>query len=362
MPKITLSILVSIVFFQLAYSQVYQSAESVEYDPVNQQWLIANGNILTDDGNGNLGFFGSASASHGIEVLGNVIYGNNSNIVRAYDLSTTELLGSITISGAIFLNGMTNDGGTNIYVSDFSTKKIHRIDVSDPANMIQEVIVDNTGSTPNGIVYDGENNRLLMVSWGNNAAIRAIDLSDNSITTIVSTNLGNIDGIDEDNEGNYYLSSWSPSAQISKFDKDFANPLEVISTPFINNPADIGYSLELDTLAIPIGNDVVFVGFESPMDSMPVSTRFVEEKEVNFQVYPNPVSNHSFIQFELQQPSAIRLDLLDNKGSLIHTLLNQEHTSGIHKVLFTGHNLSQGVYYCRLEIDNKIVTKPIIVL
>ena len=67
-------------------------------------------------------------------------------------------------------------------------------------------IVSNTVSTPNGIVYDGENNRLIFVNWGSNAAIKAVDLSDNSVSTLTTTTLGNCDGIDNDSYGNYYVS------------------------------------------------------------------------------------------------------------------------------------------------------------
>ena len=47
----------------LLMSQNYQSAESVEYDSVNSQWLVANGSrIIADDGAGNLSFFGTGNA------------------------------------------------------------------------------------------------------------------------------------------------------------------------------------------------------------------------------------------------------------------------------------------------------------
>ncbi len=350
-------------FFCLSFTftQTYQNAESVEYDPVNNRWLVSNGNnIIADDGYGNLSFFSSGSAGFGMEVLGNTIFGIDDGVIRGFDLNTESELGSLSIPGTSFLNGMTNDGVDKLYVTDFAADKIYRIDVSDVTNMTYEEIVSNTGSTPNGIIYDGINNRLIFVNWGANAPIKAVDLNDNSVSTIIPTTLGNIDGIDEDSDGNYYISSWSP-AQISKFDPDFAEPLEVISTPFIDRPADIGYSLQNDTLGIPIGDDVVFVGL-APEDTTTTSLSDLELNKLNFKIFPNPLSHQSFIQFELEQSEIIQLEVLDQNGKVVQTMLSGNQLAGIHKVLFAGHNLAHGLYYCRLRVDESVVTRQMILV
>ncbi|MFT5384648.1 MAG: hypothetical protein ACI8VT_002201 [Saprospiraceae bacterium] len=360
MKKLLLLSFAWFIYLGSSLAQNYQSAESAEYDPVNKQWLVANGgNIIEDDGYGNLSFFLAGNASHGMEVLGNVLFAIDNNVIRAYDLDTEALVGTLTIPGVSFLNGMTNDGVSNLYVTDFGAGKIYKVDVSDFNNMTYEEIVSNTNSTPNGIVYDGDNNRLIFVNWGSNAAIKAVDLNDNTVSTILTTNLQNIDGIDEDNEGNYYIASWNPD-QISKFDKDFANPLEVITTPFINNPADIGYSLQNDTLAIPVGNNVVFVSF-APEDSTTATQNLIEE-DFQFMVYPNPISDQSYIQFELTHSEAINLQILNQQGKVIRTLLNGTQSLGTHKILFAGHDLLAGVYYCRMEMEGKNVVRKLVVL
>jgi type IX secretion system substrate protein/SMP-30/gluconolaconase/LRE-like protein len=360
MKKLLLLSLASFICFSSSFAQNYQNAESVEYDPVFKRWLVSNGNnIIEDDGYGTLSVFSPDNASHGMEVLGNKLYAIDGDKIRVFDLELQVMQGFVTISGASFLNGMTSDGGNNLYVTDFGAGKIYKVDVTFYYDMTYEEIVSNTNSTPNGIVYDGDNNRLIFVNWGSNAAIKAVDLSDNTVSTILTTNLANIDGIDEDNEGNYYISSWNPQ-QISKFDKDFANPLEVITTPFINNPADIGYSLQNDTLGIPIGNNVVFVSFVEE-DSMVATNNLIEE-ELAFTVYPNPISDQSYIQFELTKSEVIELEILDQQGKTIQTLLNGIQSSGNHKVLFAGHDLAVGIYYCRLEISGKSIVRKLVVL
>jgi hypothetical protein len=343
--------------FQLQ-AQNYQSAESVEYDPINKQWLASNGNnIIANDGYGNLSFFGNGSATHGLEVMDEVLFAIDGSVLRAFNLNTEDEISSVTITGASFLNGITNDGVSNIYITDFSAKKIYRVDVSDLQNMTFEIIVNNTGSTPNGIIYNGENNRLIFVSWGSSAAIKAVDLNNNDVSTILTTNLGNIDGIDDDNDGNYYISSWSPT-RISKYDKDFANPPETISTPFINNPADIGYSKEADTLAIPIANNVVFVGFENDTT---VSVQILQNEEFSLTVFPNPVTDQSYVEFELENNQELNLQIFDNQGKLVKTLLTGLQPFGKHKVLLAGLGLPSGIYHLNLQTSAATVTKKLII-
>lgn len=297
MKKIQLFVFLIIGAFQLQ-SQTLTQIESVEYDASQNRFFISNGNsIIARASNGDLSFFGSEGATHGMEVLGNHLFTIDGTTIRGFELDTENEVMALNISGANFLNGMTNDGVSNLYVTDFSGKKIYKIDVADLSNPSFEIIVNNTISTPNGIVFDGANNRLIFVNWGNNAPIKAVDLTDNSVSTIVSTSVGNIDGIDEDNEGNYYIAYWNPS-QIAKYDNAFANPPEIVSTPFLNNPADICYAKEIDTLAIPhypSGTDqVVFVGFAPDTIS---SIYDIFSNDFELEVFPNPVTENSVIRF-----------------------------------------------------------------
>lgn len=352
------SILICSIYSVQLIAQNYQSAESTEYDPINKQWLTSNGStIIADDGHGNLSFFGNAVGSHGLEVVDTVLFAIANSVIRAYNLYTADEIGSITIPTTFFLNGITSDNESNLYVTDFSTKKIYRVDISDLQNMTYEEIVSNTVTTPNGIIHDGDNNRLIFVSWGNNAPIKAVDLSNYQVSTILTTNLGNIDGIDDDNDGNYYISSWSPD-RITKYDPGFANLPETITTPAISNPADIGYSKETDTLGIPIGSDVVFVGFESDTT---VNVLNLTDQPLHFSISPNPVTDQSFVQFELKKNQTINLQVIDNHGRIVKKLLSGEQPLGKHKVLLAGLDLPPGIYYLHLQSKRETASQKMIV-
>ncbi len=237
--------------------QTPTSIEAVEYDPAGDRWFVSNGaTLLVTEGPGaGWEVFGTAQATHGMEVVDGMLVAIGGNVLRAYDLASAELLGSLSIPGASFLNGMGSMPGT-LVVSDFGNGRIHRIDVSDPAAM-QATLLATVPGSPNGVVIDEAGGRAIVVMWGTNADVLAVDLATGAVTTLINgTGLGNLDGIDVDGEGRYYISSWSP-ARITRYPADFSTPETVVSSG-LASPADISYAVALDTLAVAnSGNDVV---------------------------------------------------------------------------------------------------------
>lgn len=358
MRKIQLFVFLFLATFQLQ-SQTLNNIESVEYDASQNRFFVSNGNnIIARASNGDLSVFGAEGASHGMEVLGNHLFVIDGSTIRGFELDTENEVMTLQVNNAAFLNGLTNDGVSTLYATDFSNKTIYKIDVSDLSNPSHEIIVSNTVSTPNGIIYDGDNNRLIFVNWGNNAPIKAVDLSDNSVSTILTTSVGNIDGIDEDNEGNYFISYWSPD-KIAKYDNAFANPPEVISTPFLNSPADICYAKEIDTLAIPhSGNVVTFVGFETDTIS---SIYDIFSDDFELEVFPNPVTENSVVRFSLDKKTTLQLSIFNHEGKLVKTLLQGQQMKGEHTISFAGIAIASGNYWLSLDSSNGKKTIPIFI-
>lgn len=327
------------------FAQSFQQIESVEYDPVNGQWLVSNGSsIIADNGQGDLSYFGSASATHGMEVLNGVLYAIGNNIIRAYDLSDASLLSTTSISGASFLNGMTNDGSNRLWVSDFSNGNIIELDVTDPADP-QYSVVANSGGSPNGIVYDEENNRCVLVRWGNNAAIQAMDLDTYDISTIINSGLGNLDGIDRNSEGDYFVSSWSPN-RITRYSSDFSVS-ETVTSMGLSSPADICYALENDTLAVPnSGNETVsYISFvETSVDEI------ITENELN--IWPNPGTGPVQLGFYLSAAEQVSVTVYDLNGKVIMNESNVFFPQGKNRLILN-EEFSAGQYLIELIAGNQ---------
>jgi hypothetical protein len=342
----------------LMVGQTLNTIESVEYDPINGAWLVSNnGSIISQDHFGNLTYFseGTASAAYGMEVIGdNVFVIKSSGTLAGYNLTTGDEVLSMSL-GMNFANGMASDGVSRLWISDFTGGKIAEIDVSDLDNPTMENVVNFITTTPNGIVYDESGNRLLFVNWASNAPVTAVDLTDYSTSDIINTGLANCDGIDDDNDGNYFISSWSPT-RITKYSPDFASS-EIISVPGLDLPADISYSKEVDSLAIPnVGtSEAIIIGFgPTSIDDLPKKNGF-------FSVYPNPITNQSAAHFSLATSANVKMEIRDVQGKLISTLVEENLAPGKHRILFAGLNLEQGYYICNAETEGNSFLFPFIV-
>ena len=183
-----------------AHAQTPTSVEAAEYDPNSDRWFVSNGSsiLVTSDLGESWTVFGNGGATHGMEVLGSALFVIQNNVIRAYDVVSGEELGSLSPTGAGFLNGMgseENAEGDLLVVSDFASGRLLKVDVSDPTNMTYSTLVGDTGTTPNGVtVKDGI---ATVVNWGSNADILQVDVATGVVTTLIEgTGLGNCLGVD----------------------------------------------------------------------------------------------------------------------------------------------------------------------
>lgn len=329
-------IFTSILFLQslFALAQNYSGPESAEFDVANNRWLVANTSshqILARDSVGTLTILASGlgSGPYGIEIVGDTIYACCGSSIKGFLLSTGAQVFNVNI-GASFLNGLTHDNSGNLFTTDFSSKTIHRLNISTHADSI---VASGLAQTPNGIVFDEANNRCVYVTWGSNAPIKAINLSTYAVTTVITTNLSNCDGITRDGQGRYYVSNWG-NQTIVRYDSAFLTPPTTVATG-LSSPADISYDPTHDVLAIPNSgnNTVTFVDF---------STVGVKEVENNFDVsvYPNPASEKLIFHSALNDIESVRV--FNSNGQAIHLkILSKEKGD----VLVDVSSLTRGNYF-----------------
>lgn len=316
MKAILTSLTLLLLTAPTVFSQSYNGPESVEHDDANARYLVSNssnGEIIgRADGTGQLSVFvnGVGAGPHGLEIVGNTVYACSGSRVKGYDLTSGAEVANINIGGQ-FLNGITSDGSANLWVTDFSGKKVYRIDVA-TGNYNEMVNLNGVTGTPNGIIYDGNNNRLVFVEWGSNASINAIALTDSAVTELVQTNLSNIDGIAlHDATGYFYTSSWGGNA-IHSFSNDFTLGPSLVSGG-MSSPADLHINQASDTLAIPnSGNNTVsfinlgtFVGTGS------------YESKVSFDMYPNPTSDVVWFDIEMLSLEGASVVVMNANGQLV---------------------------------------------
>lgn len=355
-------LVISLLCISSAVAQSLTGIESVEFDALNHRFLVSNGSTIVEVNNAGtpIGYFtgDNPGADYGMEVINSTLFTIVGSTVKAYDLSSGAQLSSITIAGASFLNGMAADGASRVWVTDFNGLKIHEINYADLANPTYTTVVVNTGVTPNGICYDEANNRLIFVAWsGSTSDITAVSLVDYSTTTLVANaSLNSIDGIDNDTQGNYYLASWSPQ-RITKYNADFSIS-EVISVAGgVNSPADIAYAEEIDTLIIPnTGNNTVrFVGFQTSGVS-----ELSGDLRTSVHCFPNPINANSVLTFQTAKAGRVRVDVLNQSGQWIYTLLEENLPAAKQRVVVGELPIAAGSYFWRVTTETDERSVPFI--
>lgn len=316
----------------VANAQSYIGPESVEYDAANSRYLISNSSngqiIARDDATTLLTVLVSNTGSgpHGLEVVGGVVYACAGGRVKGYDLSDGTEVANFNLGGQ-FLNGITSDGAGHLFVTDFSANKIYRVDIA-TGNFN---VMASPPQTPNGIIYDGANNRLVYVEWGNNADINAVSMADSSITELVATNLSNIDGVCMDASGNFYVSSWGADA-IHSFNNDFTvGPSTVVTG--MDGPADLYLHQGDNVIGIPNSGNNTVVFF----DLNTVTAVEATEETTVYGLYPNVTSQSTMIVMDAAAPGQSQVMIYDNKGSQVTDLtLNYDGSTVRHNLDVSG--------------------------
>jgi len=89
--------------------------------------------------------------------------------------------------------------------------------------------------------------------------------------------------------------------------------------------------------------------------------------QILFNAYPNPFSSYSTIRYQLPAGGQAEINILDNFGRIIKTIVSHEHNPGNHQVSWDGRNdfgdnLPAGLYFYQLKTENNVSVKRILLI
>ena len=90
----------------------------------------------------------------------------------------------------------------------------------------------------------------------------------------------------------------------------------------------------------------------TPVKDNGQSFNSVPQKFQLFQNYPNPFNPGTSIQYAINSSHFVTLKVYDVVGKEIETLVNEEKTAGKYAAHFTTTDLTSGIYFYRLQLDN----------
>ena len=241
-----------------ARSQLLNQPESIEYDPIEDRYLISNygdGTIVTFDENGEQEYlYTGLGQCVGLHIVNGILFVNRAaDGLNGYDLETGDLVIELTIPGMNFFNDITSDGSEYLYITDWyqTNCKIYKISLEDYS---YSTYVPGGYSYTNGILYDGRRNRIITVGYIQNNFSRnyiiTFDLDDPSQVNLYDPGVQAFDGLSIDNEGNIYVSAWLEDAVYRFMGGDLDSSAELVA-PGLLDPADIFYDTRNNVLCIP---------------------------------------------------------------------------------------------------------------
>ena len=112
------------------------------------------------------------------------------------------------------------------------------------------------------------------------------------------------------------------------------------------------------------GNGVAIIDmgayeYGSPSYSIPEPEIPQESIIYNF---PNPTKNSTTIKYSLRQNSHVNINIYNIKGQLISTLVNETKPKGEYSVIFDTEALHSGVYFYKMQTEDKSEIKKMIVI
>lgn len=78
--------------------------------------------------------------------------------------------------------------------------------------------------------------------------------------------------------------------------------------------------------------------------------------------YPNPFNPSTRINYSLEKSGNVRITVLNALGQIVTTLVNSFQNAGNHTVTFNGENLSSGIYLYKIESNNFVTSKKMVLI
>ncbi len=283
MKKMLLILIVYFTFVPAAYSFTlsdFQTPESFIVDSEDGAYYVSNinGDPSAKDGNGYISkiqsngniiiqkFIGGKNgeallnAPKGLVIVGKKIYVTDIDAVKGFDKNTgkpTEIY-DLSKFKAKFLNDIAADDKGFLYVSDTMTNQIFKINTQKE----YDVTIFKEGQVlggPNGLFFNPKTKNLMVVTFMSG---QILEIDHAGKTHVLKRGLLKLDGLDYDNQGNLYVSSFE-KGEIYKISHMGRGLAETFMSG-LTTPADISCDRKNNELLIPSfnGNKVMTVSLD----------------------------------------------------------------------------------------------------
>ena len=95
-------------------------------------------------------------------------------------------------------------------------------------------------------------------------------------------------------------------------------------------------------------------------DSLVTNIKTPAKTTFKLHIFPNPTSDNCTLEFELDHPAWVSIQIFNSIGKQVDELVSRLLPSGQHQVIWNTAKFPEGLYFCRVQTGNEMVTKKII--
>jgi len=104
------------------------------------------------------------------------------------------------------------------------------------------------------------------------------------------------------------------------------------------------------------------IKYKNGVNSISLETQLTLSDCMLYNNYPNPFNATTTIQYEIMEPSHIKLSVYNLNGQFIECLVSKNQAAGKYQVNWTASNYCSGIYLYQITTDHNIKTKKMIFL
>jgi len=111
-----------------------------------------------------------------------------------------------------------------------------------------------------------------------------------------------------------------------------------------------------------INGDVEIWKFFNRFNLETTAVTTLAASEIDLQVFPNPFSEQLTFHFELPAAAQVQLRLFNQLGQAVANVVDEQLPEGAHRLQWNAEaqSLPAGMYYYRLRVGNRFVTRPVV--
>jgi len=108
----------------------------------------------------------------------------------------------------------------------------------------------------------------------------------------------------------------------------------------------------------PNTGEILNAGKGNLVDAATVSINDDFNNNINLNIYPNPINQNAFVSFNSPKAEKVSVEVINSIGQVVFTE-NLGVVNGQQHVLLDASNLQSGIYFVKINMDNKNFTKKI---